>query len=176
MTKTTTIKTKLFFKFLLYSGLIFSIVMPVINHLFGDKTEILKLIFESAFFGSISSWFYTTQHLNTLRSHGITELDEKVLNVKQVEIIDKSFSTVTLSDLLRQDTRTQDWDQVVCDSTIKIMTKKSAQSWGEIILIRIIKDQIKIESKPKLAITLFDSGKNLLNIKIIKDILDRSNA
>jgi hypothetical protein len=150
--------------------------MPFINYLFGLKTEISQLIFVSGFSGLLTSWFSTTQHLKRLRSNGIDEFDEKILRVKQVELIQKSFSTIALSELLRHDTKTQYWEQVVSDSTIRIKTKKSAQSAGEIITITVFKDQIKIESKPKLAIAFFESGKNIENIKTIKDIIEQSNT
>jgi len=175
MNKTLTIKTKLSLKLFLVFGLTFGILILFINCLFGDKTKLITLVLESIIFGSIMSLFFTALHLNTLNSNGITELDEKCFKVKQVDVIHKSCSISQLSQLLKQDNKTHKWKQTVSGTTIKIKTKISPQSWGEIILISILENQVKIESRPILITTIFDSGKNLINIKKIKDIIEQSN-
>jgi hypothetical protein len=68
------------------------------------------------------------------------------------------------------------WKQLVNGTTIKIRTKRSSHSWGENILISIDENQIEIESKSRSKIALIDPGINYRNIKIIKDILEKSNA
>jgi len=176
MKNTLTIKTKLFLKLFLILGLTFGIVMPIMNYLLGVEIELLTLILECIIFGSLMSWFITTQTLNTLKSNGITELDEKILKVKQIEVIQKSFTIAQLSMLLKQDNKTKKWKQLVDGTTIKIRTKISPHSWGENILISILENQIKIESKSRLKIALIDPGINYINVRTIKDILDKSNS
>jgi len=113
MNKTLTFKTKLSLKLFLFSGLCLFIVMPIVNYLIGVKIEILPLILESIIFGFLMSWYLTTQTLNTLKSNGITELDEKILKVKQIEVIQKSFTIAQLSMLLKLDNKTKQWEQLV---------------------------------------------------------------
>ena len=176
MNKTLTFKTKLSLKFFLFSGLCLFIVMPIVNYLIGVKIEILPLILESIIFGFLMSWYLTTQTLNTLKSNGITELDEKILKVKQIEVIQKSFTIAQLSMLLKLDNKTKQWKQLVNGTTIKIRTKRSSHSWGENILISILENQIEIESKSRLTMAFIDPGINYINVKTIKDILEKSNT
>ena len=176
MNKTLTFKTKLSLKLFLLSGFCLFIVMTIVNYLIGAKIEILTLILESIIFGFLMSWFLTTQTLNTLKSNGITELDEKILKVKQIELIQKSFTIAQLSMLLRQNNKTKQWKQIVNGTTIKIRTKRSSHSWGENILISILENQIEIESKSRLTMAFIDPGINYINIRTIKDILDKSNT
>jgi len=176
MNKILTFKTKLSLKFFLFSGLCLFILMPIVNYLIGMKIEILPLILESIIFGFLMSWYLTTQTLNTLKSNGITELDEKILKVKQIEVIQKSFTIAQLSMLLKLDNKTKHWKQVVNGTTIKIITKRSSHSWGENILISILENQIEIESKSRLTMAFIDPGINYINVKTIKDILEKSNT
>ena len=176
MNKTLTFKTKLSLKLFLFSGFCVFIFMPIVNYLTGEKIEILTLIIESVIFGFLMSWFITIQTLNTLKSNGLTELDEKFLKVKQIEVIQKSFTIAQLSKLLKQDNKTKEWKQLINGTTIKIRTKRSSHSWGENILISIHENQIKIESKSRLKIAFIDPGINYINIKTIKDILEKSST
>jgi hypothetical protein len=43
-------------------------------------------------------------------------------------------------------------------------------------LIRIMENQIEIESKSRLSMAFIDPGINYINVKTIKDILDKSNT
>ena len=175
MNKILIIKTKLYLKYFLISGLISCIIFPVINYLFGDITSITALIFETIVFSAFMSWLLTVLHLNTLKSNGIIDLDGKCLKLKQVEVIQKTCSIAQLSKLLKQDKKTRKWKQFVSGSKIRLKTGISSQSWGEIILISILENRIKIESKPVFLTTIIDSGKNRSNIKTIKDIIEKSN-
>lgn len=174
MNKTLTIKTQLSLKLFLTYSLMLFVALRIINYMNGEKTEILTHILMSLVSAFLISWFSTKLTLNLLKRNGISELDKRVLKVYQVEMIQKAVSIAQLSKLLKQDDKTKKWKQRVNGTTIKIKTKISAQSWGEIILITTLENQVRIESKPRLITTIFDSGKNLVNVKTIKDSIEKN--
>ena len=167
------IVAKKYFKSFLLYGLTFGLLMTLWDYIDEGKIDIIKLLFMSVFFGGIMSWTTVTAQKRAITKQGKKELTEDDFKVSQCESIIKEITIKEIYELLNSNETTNKWKLDIKNSKIIGKTKTSWSSWGEKIIISVLKENIKIESKPVLKTTMFDNGRNRENVLLIKQLIEK---
>jgi hypothetical protein len=162
--------TKRYFISFFYFAIIYGLIMLLIQLLL-DKIDWLSIVIISVFFGGFMSWGLVATHKKALQNLKKEPLTDDDFAVKRTEYLANSISIEKALQLLSTNELTKSWNLKVKDSTIFGKTKRSKGSWGERIQIVFYDGNISITSKPLLFTTLFDNGKNIDNVNVVKAII-----
>jgi hypothetical protein len=157
--------------FLLFS-LVFGFAISLIDYLGGDEIQLWKQIIQSLVFGLFMSWSMVSSQKRSLKQLGIeTPTDEDFSPVQSAEIR-SSLSLEAIYEVLQSHAYTKKWKLSINQQGISGKTNLSFISLGEKINISKVSQGIHIESKPLWIITLFDYGKNLQNVILLKKMIE----
>ena len=169
---------KLFFRAAIPFGVIMGLLYII---MFGFKLGLMKDIFAGGLFGLFMSVILGTLHIigtnKILSNHRENKYSVKqitTVKVNQTYDITYDYCISKFSDISNWVLLTQD----IAGNKITFKTTTTRKSFGEIITVELIKSsdeitEIIIESKPNKPTVIVDCGKNLENILIAEDLLNR---
>ncbi|MBD0849420.1 hypothetical protein [Maribacter arenosus] len=122
---------------------------------------------------SVSSAFSQIKSVERLKNSKLTTKD---FSVFQTEYLNQNIPIDYIFQLLKSNEITKRWALTIHKSMIRGKTNITISSWGEKVKIKSSDNKIIIESKPVLRTAVFDNGKNLKNVKLIKKIIENAQT
>jgi hypothetical protein len=156
-------------KMFLFMGLGFALFTGLIDLIFDGRVDLGESIYRLFFFGTIMTIVMGLSHIYALKRLGITTFTTENLAVKQRRIVRSNLNIQDILSMLKANPdlkkmkATEDGNRITLDSTMTWM------GWGEKITIQPLQasgteTEYEITSRPKLATTIVDSGKNMQNV------------
>jgi len=153
-------------------GIPFGFVITILEYFREGEINIISSLFQAVFFGALMCWFLARNQIRSIKEKGIQNLTSKALAVRQTDTIEKDISIQKIHELLQENPKMKNWKIMMNGSNIEGRSKFSWTSWGEKISIQIENKLVQIESKPAIPSTLFDNGRNLENVRMIRKIIE----
>lgn len=157
-------------------GLGFAIGMTVMNYFTGDAFSLFKFLLYAIFFGGFMTIMYVPGYVTTLKKLGITEFSKENVGVRQQRSI---VSAMRKDELMTQIQASPDLKRMKVeegDDEVRLISKFSADGWGEEVKIRIrlLQDGLNsfdIVSRPRSRVAMFDGGRNLKHVIQIETLI-----
>ena len=168
---------KILTKLYLVTFLVFAVGYFFIHslmYIFFDVTiDLWSHVFSIVLVGGASTLGIMIAHKQAVRRQKYTHPTEADFNVHQSESVYTDMSIQNIYDVLKNNDKTNKWKLTIDNSIITGKTKRSKGSWGEKIKIENHDGLIKIESSPLLRIAIFDNGRNLYNVNLIRNLIEK---
>jgi len=168
-------KLKLYIKVFIIAGLLYAISMSIADYLGGDPFSSAKFLISALIFGGAMSLTLVSMHISSLKEQGVPNpSDEDLKAIQRAEFTSKVSQDEFVSKLSTHEELSKMKLQSNEDG-VTLKTGITWRSWGETLAIKITPNSTQeytyhVSSKPKLPLTLTDFGKNLKNIKLIREL------
>ena len=171
-------KTKFYLKTILRLSVLYGIIAIIINFIIGLEIHFVPLLLTALFFGLIMTLIVSPNYFKEIKKLGISEFTDDILSTYQQKEVIADLSKEELLNRLKSDPFTGYMKFNEVDDVIILKSTFSTNSFGEIIQIKLKAAEgegtrFLISSKPKLAISYFDNGKNLQNVEYIKKLIEK---
>ena len=166
------LKTKLFLKIFLISGVGFALFMGLQDLAFGDAFSPWKIVFYFLFFGLFMASLSTSYHFEMLKGYGVKV--ENFTDLKAIQKRDFKFAG-TLQELhqLMQDSNF--YSSIILDTEKNRITARTSltfESWGEKVqIVSLGAERYSLTCKSTFPLTIMDFGKNKINLVKFENLL-----
>ena len=167
---------KLYLIHFLLGGISFAAGMTLFDAYRGDKFSLGNFLVLMIIFGVSMSYFSVRAAKDRLAQYGIMEINNSIFKLRHVKEVNSSITNRELMSRLKSDKIFGKTKIIETEYGIKIKTKSSKGSFGEIIRIRVkdidgVIKSFQVSSKPQLPFRLLDYGINKENVDQIELII-----
>lgn len=157
-------------------GISYALIMIMMEFFMGNEFDLYKTLKTSIFFGLGMSAVFIGLQVYRLNQMGVTELSKENISVVQKRVFLSNLTKEKVVERINIDSTCKRMKIRKTNSGLKLSTRMSMKSWGEVVYVDIEpadekKIKISITSKPKIKTTIVDLGKNLENVNLLSTIL-----
>jgi hypothetical protein len=167
----------LYIKLFFYLGLPFGIILQLFDWFDGSGYIENNFVRNTTYFGGTMSLLLGTSQIIKLKMLGVKNFSADKLSVIQNRELESKLKPHEVESAISNDPYLSKMKLTKAEDSIILNTKTGLRSWGEKITITPGSTNksvtaYKVESRPKLASTLVDLGKNYENVMRIERLLE----